>query len=119
MGRTLAAFAVAASLLTLASSEASAWVCFATGLSSGGWGRSYDIIHAKLFALRRAQQPASRLHHLVVPSRSLTSAGHFGCTSGLRLTAGGIHFEKAPSIAALTPTSASGGSTPPTAASPP
>jgi len=56
MGRTLAAFAVAASLLTLASSEASAGVCFATGLGSGGWGRSYDIIDAKLFALRRCER---------------------------------------------------------------
>ena len=56
MGRTLSALVVAASLLTLASSEASAWVCFATGLGSGGYGRSYDIIDAKLFALRRCER---------------------------------------------------------------
>jgi len=56
MGRTLAALVVAASLLTLVSSEASAWVCFATGLGSGGYGRSYDIIDAKLFALRRCER---------------------------------------------------------------
>jgi hypothetical protein len=43
MGRTLAAFAVAASLLTLASSEASAWVCYATGVGSSGYARAYDI----------------------------------------------------------------------------
>jgi hypothetical protein len=55
MGRTLAAFAVATSLLTLASSEASAWVCFATGLGSSGYARAYDIIDAKLFALRRCE----------------------------------------------------------------
>jgi hypothetical protein len=56
MRRTLAAFAVAASLLTLASSEASAWVCYATGLGSSGAARAYDIIDAKLFALRRCER---------------------------------------------------------------
>src|SRR5262249_17379050 len=56
MGRTLAAFAVAASLLTLASSEASAWVCFASGLGSRGSAGAYDIIDAKLFALRRCER---------------------------------------------------------------
>ena len=56
MGRTVAAFVVAASLLAVASSEASAWVCFATGLGSGGYGRSYDVIDAKLFALRRCER---------------------------------------------------------------
>ena len=63
MGRTHAAFVVAASLLAVASSEASAWVCFATGLGSGGYGRSYDVIDAKLFALRSLEwgvRPASR-----------------------------------------------------------
>jgi hypothetical protein len=55
MGRTLAAFVVAASLLTLASSEASA-CCYATGLGSGGFARAYDIIDAKLFALRRCER---------------------------------------------------------------
>jgi len=53
MGRTLAAFVVAASLLTLASSEASAWVCRAIGLGSSGY---YDIIDAKLFALRQCER---------------------------------------------------------------
>ena len=56
MGRTFAAFVVAASLLAAASSEASAWVCFATGLGSSGRARSYDIIDAKLFALRRCER---------------------------------------------------------------
>jgi hypothetical protein len=56
MGRTFAAFVVAASLLTLASSEASAWVCYATGLGSSGFARAYDIIDAKLFALRRCER---------------------------------------------------------------
>ena len=39
MGRTLAAAVIAASLLAIGCSEASAWVCFATGLGSGGAGR--------------------------------------------------------------------------------
>jgi len=56
MGRTLAAFVVAASLLTLASSEASAWVCRAVGLGSSGYALAYDIIDAKLFALRQCER---------------------------------------------------------------
>src|SRR5258707_8776707 len=55
MGRILASLLVAASLLSVASSEASAWVCRAAGLGSGGWGRSYSIIDAKLLALRRCE----------------------------------------------------------------
>ena len=56
MGRTLAAVAVAASLLTLTTSEASAWVCYASGLGTRGYARAYDIIDAKLFALRRCER---------------------------------------------------------------
>jgi hypothetical protein len=56
MGRILTAFVVAGSLLTLAPSEASAWACFATGLGSSGFARAYDIIDAKLFALRRCER---------------------------------------------------------------
>ncbi len=56
MGRIIGSLVLAASLLAVASSEASAWVCFATGLSSGGWGRSYSIIDAKLWALRRCER---------------------------------------------------------------
>jgi hypothetical protein len=60
MGRTLAAFVVAASLLTLASSEAAARVCRAVGLGSSGYARAYarayDIIDAKLFALRQCER---------------------------------------------------------------
>jgi len=48
MGRTLAAFVVAASLLPLASSDAAAWVCRAVGLGS--------IVDAKLFALRQCER---------------------------------------------------------------
>jgi hypothetical protein len=71
MGRTVAAFAVAASLLPLASSEASAWVCFATGLGSSGYARAYDIIDAKLFALRQCERrsPVPNLYACVVPPR--------------------------------------------------
>jgi hypothetical protein len=56
MGRTLAAFVVAVSLLTLASSEAAAWVCRAAGLGSSGYARAYDIVDAKLFALRQCER---------------------------------------------------------------
>ena len=61
MGRFLASLVVAASLLALASSEASAWVCQATGVGSAGWARNYSIIDAKLMALRRCE------HHSPVP----------------------------------------------------
>lgn len=56
MGRVIGSLVLAASLLAVASSEASAWVCFATGLGSGGWGRSYSVIDAKLGALRRCER---------------------------------------------------------------
>jgi hypothetical protein len=56
MGRSLAAFVVAASLLTLAPSEAAAWECRAAGLGSSGYARAYDIVDAKLFALRQCER---------------------------------------------------------------
>ena len=56
MGRARATFVVAASLLTLASSEAAAWECRAAGLGSSGYARAYDIIDAKLFALRQCER---------------------------------------------------------------
>jgi hypothetical protein len=56
MGRIVAAFVVAASLLALAPSQASAWACFATGLGSSGFARAYDVIDAKLFALRQCER---------------------------------------------------------------
>jgi hypothetical protein len=56
MGRILASLVVAAALLTLASSEASAWVCRAAGLGSGGWARSYNVVDAKIWALRRCER---------------------------------------------------------------
>jgi hypothetical protein len=55
MRHTLAALVVAASLLSVASSEASAWVCRAVGIGSGGYGRSFSVIDAKLIALRRCE----------------------------------------------------------------
>jgi hypothetical protein len=61
MGRILASLVVAASLLSLATSEASAYVCRATGVGSSGWARSYSIIDAKIVALRRCE------HHSPVP----------------------------------------------------
>ncbi len=56
MGRILASLVLAAGLLAIASSGASAWVCRATGLGSGGWARSYSIVDAKLWALRRCER---------------------------------------------------------------
>ena len=61
MGRILASLVVAATLLSVATSEASAWVCRAAGLGSGGWARSSSIVDAKLWALRRCE------HHSPVP----------------------------------------------------
>ena len=62
MGRGLfSSLVVAALLLAAASSEASAWVCRATGLGSGGLARSYSVVDAKLWALRRCE------HHSPVP----------------------------------------------------
>ena len=55
MRHTLASLVVAASLLSVASSEASAWVCRAVGLGSGGYGRSFSVIDAKLIALGRCE----------------------------------------------------------------
>ena len=48
MKRTLASLVVAAALLSVASSEASAWVCRAVGIG-------YSVIDAKLIALRRCE----------------------------------------------------------------
>jgi len=61
MGRILASLVVAASLLSVATSEASAWVCRAGGVGSGGLARSASIADAKLRALRRCE------HHSPVP----------------------------------------------------
>jgi hypothetical protein len=55
MQRTLISLVVAAVLLSAASSKASAWVCVAAGLGSGGGARSFSIIDAKLGALRRCE----------------------------------------------------------------
>jgi len=55
MVRVFFCLAIAAVLLGAGSSDASAWVCRATGLASGGWGHSYSIIDAKLIALRKCE----------------------------------------------------------------
>jgi hypothetical protein len=55
MGRILASLVVAASLLSVASSEASAWVCRAVGVGSGGMGRGISVADAKFQALRRCE----------------------------------------------------------------
>jgi hypothetical protein len=56
MVRILASLAVATTMLAGASSEASAWVCRAAGLGSGGWARSYNVVDAKIWALRRCER---------------------------------------------------------------
>lgn len=56
MLRVVTALVLGAALLGSASSEASAWVCKATGVGSGGFGRSYSIIDAKLIALRKCER---------------------------------------------------------------
>jgi hypothetical protein len=56
MVRILASLAVATTMLAGASSEASAWVCRATGLGSGGWARSVNVVDAKIWALRRCER---------------------------------------------------------------
>jgi hypothetical protein len=61
MGRFLASIAIAAALMAAVTSDASAWVCRATGVASGGWARSASIIDAKFWALRRCE------HHSPVP----------------------------------------------------
>ena len=56
MGRTVAAFVVAASLLAVASSEASAFssfVCQAVGPRSSAYGRAFFAGDAKVIALSR------------------------------------------------------------------
>jgi hypothetical protein len=55
----LAALAVAAALL--APSEASAWVCRAVGVGAAGTGFGYNVVRAKLIALRRCER-ASMAH---------------------------------------------------------
>jgi hypothetical protein len=56
MGRILASLIISAALMSVATSEASAWVCRANGVGSGGWARSASIIDAKLWALRRCER---------------------------------------------------------------
>jgi hypothetical protein len=76
MGRILALLALAACLLAAASSEASAWVGFATGIGPGGWGRNYSIIDDQALdaPAMRTQQPLAGLHNPVVSPRWVTAA---------------------------------------------
>ena len=57
----LATLAVASSLLAMAPSEASAWVCLADGLGSSATARSASIVRAKFSALRACER-RSALH---------------------------------------------------------
>jgi hypothetical protein len=56
MKRTLARLAITAALLTFGASEASAWVCRAAGVGVTTVGRSWNIIDAKLIALRKCER---------------------------------------------------------------
>ena len=55
MKAILAALAVSAALLTFGASEASAWVCRAGGVGVTTVGRSWNILDAKLIALRKCE----------------------------------------------------------------
>jgi hypothetical protein len=56
MKATIARLAVAAALLGFGASDASAWVCRAAGVGVVTVGRSWNIIDAKLIALRRCER---------------------------------------------------------------
>ena len=56
MRTTLATLAVATTLLAVGASEASAWVCRAGGVGGSTVGRSWNIIDAKLIALRKCER---------------------------------------------------------------
>jgi hypothetical protein len=53
---TLATLAVSAALLAFGTSEASAWVCRAAGFGVTTVGRNWNIIDAKLIALRKCER---------------------------------------------------------------
>ena len=55
MGRIFASLIIAAALTSVATSEASAWVCRADGFGAQGYGRSPSVGYAKLIALRECQ----------------------------------------------------------------
>ena len=60
MTRLLASLFIATSLLAVASSEASAWVCLAAGAGSSAYGRDYyNVVDAKLMALRGCERRSS------------------------------------------------------------
>jgi hypothetical protein len=47
---------VSTALLAAASSEASVWVCLAAGAGAGAYGRDYNVVNAKLMALRGCER---------------------------------------------------------------
>jgi hypothetical protein len=56
MKATIARLAVTAALLGFGVSDASAWVCRAAGVGVATVGRSWNIIDAKLIALRKCER---------------------------------------------------------------
>lgn len=55
MKAILATLAVTVALLAFGATEASAWVCRAAGVGGSITGRSWNILDAKLIALRRCE----------------------------------------------------------------
>ena len=53
---SVAPLAVAMALLAFGSSEASAWVCRAGGIGVSTVGRSWNVIDAKIIALRSCER---------------------------------------------------------------
>ena len=56
MKMTLVTLAVAMALLAFGASEASAWVCRAGGIGGTTLGGSWNVIDAKLIALRKCER---------------------------------------------------------------
>jgi succinate-acetate transporter protein len=56
MKMTLVTLAVAMALLAFGASEASAWVCRAGGIGGTTLGWSWNVIDAKLIALRKCER---------------------------------------------------------------
>jgi hypothetical protein len=50
------AFAVAAGLLAFGTQEASAWVCRAVGVGGTTYGKHWNVVDAKLIALRKCER---------------------------------------------------------------
>ena len=71
MTRLLASLFIATSLLAVASSEASAWVCLAAGAGSSAYGRDYyNVVDARAHGApwMRTSESDTDLYDCVVPA---------------------------------------------------